>query len=470
MDFNLKKYTFFFLLMILTPFCSFSQNFNIKIISNNLTCDSLFLKGFDGKKEFTNLISISYRSTATLKQKGSLPPGIYRMCADTAQLFEFLISNTKQQTFVVNIDNNGKLIFQNNDENNHYIAYLEQIKIFNHRFQEINQTFEDAQKTMPQYMLQTLADNLIAKADQLTEEVTTYKQQLIKNNQGTLLASLVKLSFEIPPAPRHYYQNELLLRQYNATHFFDNYPYDDERVLNTPIAVFKMKEFAASLYMIDTQGGDTILNRVLTEAQISPTTYYAFFDHFEKIIGSLTSPYWSEDLFLVMLNNALNYNKLDDARKIRYSAQLETHSKNRVGSRVPNFKLMMSNGDTTSLYDIQAEYLLVYFQNPDCPTCSEVRQKLALNDDLNRAIDHGRLKLVTVYFEQDTVLWHRYLKEKSNPKYLHGWEYPHQIEDEKLFDLRIIPYMFLLDRDKKVIRKDILFNEISDYLRLLKIQ
>ncbi len=465
----MKKLGLILILILSIPVCAFSQNFSIKVNSHNLGYDSLHLQCFDGKKDFVNQISVSYSSNAVLKQKKELEPGIYRILGDSTRLFDFLISTKKQQNFNVTIQDKEHIVFDNNVENNNNQEYTKKITDFQRRFDEINQTFEKAQRTMPQYMIQTLADTLIAKADRLMADELAYKQKVMQDNKGTLLASIVKLSIETPPAPRNYYQNELLLRQYFASHFFDNYPFDDERMLNTPMTVFKMKEFAASLYQIDAYGGDTIMNRILTKAQISPQTYYAFFDNFEKVIGTLTSPYWTEELFLVMLRNALNYKDLEYSRKVRYTTQLEIHSKNRVGSQVPNIKLKMSNGDTTSLYDIESEYLLLYFQNPDCPTCTEVRAKLAANENLNKAIESGRIKVLTVYFEKDEALWLRYLKEKSNPKYLHAWEYELKIENEKLFDLRIIPYMFLLDKYKKVIKKDILFNEIDDYLRTLKI-
>ena len=108
-------------------------------------------------------------------------------------------------------------------------------------------------------------------------------------------------------------------------------------------------------------------------------------------------------------------------------------------------------------------------QNPDCPSCTELREKIALNEDLNRAIDEGKIKLVTIYFETDEALWKRYLQNKANPRYMHGWDFQHTIEEQQLYDLRVIPYLFLLDKDKRVIKKDLPGDEISDYLRRLNL-
>ena len=52
---------------------------------------------------------------------------------------------------------------------------------------------------------------------------------------------------------------------------------------------------------------------------------------------------------------------------------------------------------------------------------------------------------------------------------MHGWDFQHTIEEQQLYDLRVIPYLFLLDKDKRVIKKDLPGDEISDYLRRLNL-
>ena len=47
--------------------------------------------------------------------------------------------------------------------------------------------------------------------------------------------------------------------------------------------------------------------------------------------------------------------------------------------------------------------------------------------------------------------------------------YSGEIDKNTLFDLRAIPYMFLVDKDKKIIKKDLLYNEVSDYLKYFHI-
>ena len=75
-----------------------------------------------------------------------------------------------------------------------------------------------------------------------------------------------------------------------------------------------------------------------------------------------------------------------------------------------------------------------------------------------------------VYFEDDPQVWSNYVNSReANPKYVQGWNYDQSIDDNDLFDTRTIPYMFLLDKDKVVIKKDLLVNEIEPYIDYLRI-
>ena len=122
------------------------------------------------------------------------------------------------------------------------------------------------------------------------------------------------------------------------------------------------------------------------------------------------------------------------------------------------------------MYDIQSDYTLLYLQHPTCPTCHQVRNRMKDFDKLNRAIESGKLKVVMVYFEDDPQVWSNYINSReANPKYLQGWNFDQTIDDQNLFDTRTIPYMFLLDKDKVVIKKDLLVNEIEPYIEYLRI-
>lgn len=429
--------------------------------------DSVKIESYNHDKKHKISYSQPYSNEVSFKDKQSLPAGFYWIIGDTSKVGSFLISNNKNQKFTV-IINNDTVIYQGSEENTNNVKYISRIQSYGMQMRALDAEFQQAQSSLPQYMLRVLADSLTAKAKRINKEQDDYQLAVIKENQGHLLSSIVQLARSLPEMPQEYYQNRELYQQFVVEHFFDNFPWNDPRIFETPIADDKIKEYCNIIYQLDRKDLDTFVVATLNAARVNEQSLYRFYDKLEKILGSNISPYKVEHTYIKMLQNILSYPKLDEDRQRRCSRELKTINKNLEGDLVPNFRIVMANGDTTSLYDIQSNYMLLYLQHPTCPTCREVRGKMANFPALNTAIAKGKIKVLTVYFEDDEQVWKNYLKSsEANPSYLHGWNFDQTIEDNELYDTRTIPFMFLLDKDKKVIRKDLLYNEIEDYIKKL---
>ena len=456
--------TFCFLVISILP-CLAQMDIKVQLATTPF--DSVKIESYNHDKKHKISYSQPYSNEVSFTNKQSLPAGFYWIIGDTSKVGSFLISNNKNQKFTV-IINNDTVIYRGSEENTNNVKYISRIQSFGMQMRALDAEFQQAQNSMPQYMLRVLADSLTAKAKRINKEQDDYQLAVIKENQGLLLSSIVQLARSLPEMPQEYYQNRELYQQFVVEHFFDNFPWNDPRIFETPIADDKIKEFCNIIYQLDRKDLDTFVVANLNAARVNEQSLYLFYDKLEKILGSNVSPYKVEHTYIKMLQNMLTYPKLDENRTRRYSRELKTINKNLEGDLVPNFRIVMANGDTTSLYEIPCQYMLLYLQHPTCPTCREVRGKMANFPALNTAIAKGNLKVLTVYFEDDEQVWKNYLKSsEANPSYLHGWNFDQTIEDNELYDTRTIPFMFLLDKDKKVIRKDLLYNEIEDYIKKL---
>lgn len=464
----MKKILIIIFALTLLPLYSVAQGFTLTV-NSSIHADSLHLKMFDGKRDFCDTLSVPFSAKTVLKSKSVLRPGHYQVYADTSLLFDLLISEQKRQSMTVRVNGLEDVVFEDSPENANCLEYNKKSAAYQNQRAALRQEFQDAQKTMQPYMLQTLAEKLMAQDQQIMQEAEAYKRQVMEENAGTLLASIVQFSQEIPLPPEEYYRNRGMLLVYTIEHAFDYYPFADTRMLSTPMVVYRLYEFAANLLYLPPEEAGRYAALLLTQAQADSRTYHFFFEWLQKTFGTIGTAYWNEEIYRAMLKNALAYNGLSQSDRNFYQREMDIYNKNLPGDVAPDFPVLWSDGTKSSLHAVESEYLLLYFQNPDCPTCTEVRGRLAVNDELNRAIASGRLKVVTIYFEDDEALWRRYLQEKANPKYLHGWDFQGEINAKDLYDLRAIPYMFILDKDKKIIKKDIVENEISDALKELKI-
>ena len=447
---------------------SFAQGYEIKVSLTSQKYDSLHLKAFDGKKDFVDMQVLPYAKTVVFKGKKSLDPGIYLLEGDTVGITEILISDSKSQQFSIT-EKDSVIKFINSPENEANQQYMREMKEFERRMYQLDMEFREMQSNnLPQYMMQPFVDSLMARALRISEEKTAFQRIKAEQYKQYLLGSIIKSTMELPNPPREIYGNQLQMQMFICNHLYDNYAWEDERMINTPIAVNKHKQFANILYYLDAEAGEPYLCAALKAAKANDKVYFSFFDQLEQILGATKSLYRVEGLYIIMLKDAIAYDKTDKVRKTRYEAELKHLDKNLDGSVLPNFNLLMSNGDTTTLYDIKSPYMLLYFQHPECPTCRQVRTKMKDYPMLNKAIEDGKIVVLTVYFEKDKKVFENFLKNEANPKWLNSWNYDNQIEKEELFYLVTIPYMFLVDKDKRVIKKDILYNEIEDYVRSLR--
>ena len=437
-------------------------------IRNTNTYDSIFVKSA-AKLQTKQSLGVAFAPSVTLQDKESLKPGMYEILGDSTLLGVILVPSEKNQKFSLKIDGEN-VTFSNSKENTGYLNYVKDLAVFNKRLDSLNVLFQDAQKSMPQYMLKVFVDSLSASARRINNEMRDFQHRTATANAGTLLGSVIATSTYLEDPPQEVVSNRRLFQKYYLEHFFDNFAWNDPRIFNTPIVANKLKEYCNMIYQFDNLEYDSLVVDALNRAKVNQTSYEYLFDALEHVLGSNISPYKVEHTYIAMLKDALQYPKLDENRNRRYTRELRFIDKNHAGDTIPNFNMVLSNGDTISMYDIQSEYTLLYLQHPTCPTCHQVRNRMKDFDKLNKAIASGKLKVVMVYFEDDPKVWSNYIKSKeANPNYIQGWNYDQAIDDKDLFDTRTIPYMFLLDKDKKVIKKDLLVNEIEPYIDYLKI-
>jgi hypothetical protein len=456
--------TLFFSTLI---FISNAQSgYQIRIKTENIHADSLFVKAYHVKsKKFTPFLSLKFENDITFKDKTPLDAGIYVIEADSVILTEFLISDDKNQKFTISLLENDIKI-EGSKENSANRAYMKQMFEFNYQLRLLDEEARKIQQMrLPNHEMQIYMDSLSRKADLIFSEKKAFQEKMIVENKGLLLASIIQSSLDAPQPPQEILRDRVKLFSYMAKHHFDNFPWEDERLLNTPVLYNKFKTFGQQIFPLEAEYSIHIVLKVLHESKKNKNMYLALFDYLEREFGYYKSPYRDDILYIAMLQDILKLPGLEETRKLFYEYELNLIKKNQAGMQAQDFNILWANGETTTMYDIDAEYLLLYFQHPDCPICVELRGKMKDMEVVNNAIASGKLKVVTIYFEDNEALWRNYLKTRALENWQHGWNYDESITEKRLYDIRNIPMIMFLDKNKKVIKKDLLSNEIEEWLK-----
>jgi hypothetical protein len=118
-----------------------------------------------------------------------------------------------------------------------------------------------------------------------------------------------------------------------------------------------------------------------------------------------------------------------------------------------DFEYTLKDGTTGRLHDIDADYTILMFNNPDCPMCREIIDEIGASPMLNEMQELGRVRVIAVYPDSDLEAWHRYHAQMPR-RWIVSYDDGCFLDNNDLYNLSAIPSLYLLDAHKRVIIKD----------------
>ena len=165
------------------------------------------------------------------------------------------------------------------------------------------------------------------------------------------------------------------------------------------------------------------------------------------------SPMRDEEMYLPLCRRLAESPLQDSLHRARHAKEAANCSLNRVGTKAANFAFSDKNGRIRTLYGIQADWTLLFFSNPGCHACKDIIETLKAMPGLDAKIADKKLAVVNVYIDEDMTGWYDYMPYYPDNWY-NGYDHNLVIRTDHLYDVRAIPSLYLLDKDKKVVLKD----------------
>lgn len=247
---------------------------------------------------------------------------------------------------------------------------------------------------------------------------------------------------------------------YLSLHYWDHFDFADTSLISRPeITEQAFVDFLGILPYTDRAQAavDTLFRRAATGQEM----LYHFIGLSDKYLYEPNSPMHDEELHILVLQALLGNPRLSDTDKIRPRYLLEMAMKNRPGDVAADFTVTCRDGRRRQLSGIKADYVLVYFNDPDCEDCRRVKELLSLSPVVNGLLESGRLKLLSVCVEGKTPAWEKADFPKS---WIDGYDAGRRLTREQVYDLKAIPALYLLDAEKRVILKDASFKQVEERL------
>lgn len=250
-----------------------------------------------------------------------------------------------------------------------------------------------------------------------------------------------------------------------ATHYWDNFDFKDTSYIHLPdVTEQALVNFMDMMKHVPVSVADSAITFTLRGASAEPKMLNYFWETLSRYWYDPNSPLRNEDFYILVCQAVSALPQTDEAMASRARYNITQASKNRPGMVAADFTYTLASGKQGTLYEIRSPYTIVFFYNPDCHMCAEIKQYLKGSFALNELLGKKQVALLAFYPDEDVNLWREHLDEMSSA-WINGYDKGVVVDREQIYDLRAIPTFYLLDEDKKVLLKDAPVEEIEAYLK-----
>jgi hypothetical protein len=186
----------------------------------------------------------------------------------------------------------------------------------------------------------------------------------------------------------------------------------------------------------------------------------------QKYLYDPNSPMRNEDFYGPYVEKLSQCDIVEESMRQAYAFDARMCALNRVGTKAADFRFADKSGRIRSLYDIKADNIILFFSNPGCTACLDIINTLKSIPTVAHGVASGRFAVLNIYIDEDLNAWREYMPVYPEDWY-NGYDPDYVIRTDVLYNVRAIPSLYLLDKDKNVIMKDAPETRLFDWLERL---
>lgn len=249
------------------------------------------------------------------------------------------------------------------------------------------------------------------------------------------------------------YNTKAEYRRHLVDRYWDGFDFEaDSAVIayDTTDMVYAMVDY---VQLIEPERADSLMRQLMHRAERSRPVLDFFTTIVRMVLDDPNSPLRNNEYYIPVLEVLCSSPLLDEYDRLIPAHDLEIALKNRIGEISNDFVYTLTNGRRARLHSIEADYTLLMFNNPGCPLCRELTTHIIESPMLNELTELGRLRTIAIYPDADLAAWRSYQPNMPSA-WISGYDAGEVISRERLYDLRAIPALYLLDSQKRVLVKD----------------
>ena len=453
-----KKYLLAsFTFMIATAFsiaCKASDTgydiqFKVKNLPKDCTC---FLANYYGDKQYIqDTAKVGSDGWIHFKKTKKLPGGIYLLVMPKKKYFDFLVDDEQHFKMQTDTGNYAKYMkVSNSKENENFYDYL---KFIDQKQQEVMPLQAALKKIKNRKDSAKPFTDKIAKID---NEVKEYKKNFIAKNPKTLVTNIFRAMTEpeVPEAPTlsNGRKDSTFAYRYMTAHYWDNFDFSDERLLRTPLLHSKIKNFLDNLTYPTPDSISVAADKVIEMSKANKEV-------FKYVLYWVTYTYETSQIMgmdAVFQHMAEKYYMtkqaywVDSAQLAKISQRAQVLKPILIGKYAPNLTLKDSLYRDVTLYDVNADFTILYFWDYGCSHCKVITPKLV--DWYNKVKDSKNVAVFAVGTETNANEWKKFIRE-HHLNWINVFDPNYETGFKHTYDIYSTPVIYVLDKNKKIIAK-----------------
>ena len=253
-------------------------------------------------------------------------------------------------------------------------------------------------------------------------------------------------------------------RYYYVTHFFDHFDFNDDRIVRDPIFENKTDEFFKKVVYPLPDSINVQVYRVVEKTKRNDDIF-KFIVHYAASMFEREKVMGMDAVFVYTVENYYMTGEAYWADSATVATMTERAMKLKptlIGQRAPYLNLY----DTTetkrvSLYNIPADYTILYFWDSGCGHCKKTTPVLL---ELYHNYKGKGVEVYAVGTELENDDWKKYIRE-NNIDFINVSDTPEQPDYFRtIYDIYSTPRVFILDKDKKIIAKQLTVEQIEEFI------
>ncbi len=405
----------------------------------------------------------------TFEGKTKLPEGLYIVVMPNQRITDFVITNEQNFSFetdTANFVTNMKIT--GSKENEAFYGYRQHMN----KFSEEVQVIETQKKIRNDAVSSALFDKQRGDVNKRAQE---YRKEFLKTHDGLFTTKIFKASSDpdVPEAPKakNGRPDSLWTFNYYKAHYWDDFDLADSRFLRTPILQPKLDRYVKELTVQTSDSlikeAEMLVGRTKGNSDMQQYMIYYITSQYErpKILGT-------DEVFLHMAEKYYLTGIMplsDSAAKARVAEKVNTLKPLLVGKPFPVPTISDTLQRPINFMGIKTTYTVVFLYAPHCGHCREAIPKLKKFTDANRLKDRD-VTMVAIPVEDSLDDWKKFIREFKIQYWTNGYDPTYRTDYRHKYDVFTTPVVYVLDKDKKIIARNLPAEQVEDFLGFHKRQ